>query len=264
MWNSGTEGIASKGSEYSDTSGKVWSVYLSEADKQDKALAENWKGDTEGILIFTGLFAATVAAFIIESYKKLSSDSGEATVLLLDQVSQQLFALSNGTSPPPPLYTESSFRPTSSAIRVNILWFLSLTLSLTCALAATLMQQWARRYLQLAQAQTTLYKRARTRAYLFEGVQAFRLSQAVEAVPALLHVAVFLFFAGLVEFLFSINIIVARVVFVVICFFGGTYILLTFLPNVRPNCPTGRPSAGIRTNGSSLLPQLRCFSYLPA
>ncbi|KAI0290940.1 hypothetical protein B0F90DRAFT_443311 [Multifurca ochricompacta] len=93
----GLQGSASKGSEYSDTSGKVWSVYFSEVDKQDKALAENWKGDTEGILIFTGLFAATVAAFIIESYKKLSSDSGEATVLLLNQVSQQLFALSNGT-----------------------------------------------------------------------------------------------------------------------------------------------------------------------
>ena len=36
----------------SDTSGKVWSVYLSEADKHDKALADNWKGDSEGILIF--------------------------------------------------------------------------------------------------------------------------------------------------------------------------------------------------------------------
>jgi hypothetical protein len=55
------------------------------------------------------------------------------------------------------------------------------------------MQQWARRYLQQAQAQTTLYKRARTREYSFQGAQAFRLSQAVEAVPALLHVAVFLF-----------------------------------------------------------------------
>jgi hypothetical protein len=40
---------ASKGD---DTSGKVWSVYLSEAERQDRALAENWKGDTEGILIF--------------------------------------------------------------------------------------------------------------------------------------------------------------------------------------------------------------------
>ena len=80
------------------------------------------------------------------------------------------------------------------------------------------MQQWARRYLQQAQAQTTLYKRARTREYLFQGVQAFRLSQAVEAVPALLHVAVFLFFAGLaglaglVDFLFSIDTTVGRVI----------------------------------------------------
>lgn len=40
------------GAEYSNASGKVWSVYLNEADKQDTALAENWKGDTEGILIF--------------------------------------------------------------------------------------------------------------------------------------------------------------------------------------------------------------------
>ena len=103
------------------------------------------------------------------------------------------------------------------------------------------MQQWARRYLQQAQAQTTLYKRARTREYLFQGVQVFRLSQAVEAVPALLHVAVFLFFAGLVEFLFPIDSTVGRVILGVMCFFGAIYVLLTFLPNIRPNCPYRTP-----------------------
>ena len=36
----------------SDTSGKVWSAYLSEAERQDRALVENWMGDTEAILIF--------------------------------------------------------------------------------------------------------------------------------------------------------------------------------------------------------------------
>jgi hypothetical protein len=103
------------------------------------------------------------------------------------------------------------------------------------------MQQWARRYLQQAQAQTTLYKRARTREYLFEGVQAFRLSQAVEAVPALLHIAVFLFFAGLVDFLFSIDSAIGRIILGLICFFGGIYVFLTFLPNLRPNCPYRTP-----------------------
>jgi hypothetical protein len=55
------------------------------------------------------------------------------------------------------------------------------------------MPLWTRRYLQQAQTQTTLYERARTREYLFEGVQAFRLSQALKALPALLYIAAFLF-----------------------------------------------------------------------
>ena len=183
-----------------------------------------------------------MAAFIIESYQQLSPDPSAATVQLLNQISQQIFALSNGTqiTAPPPI-SDAPFRPTPSAIRVNILWFLSLTLSLICALAATLMQQWARRYLQLAQSQTALHKRARTRAYLFEGVQMFRLSQAVEGVPALLHVSVFLFFAGLIDFLFSINDVVARAMFGVIVFSAAIYLILTFLPNVRPNCPYRTP-----------------------
>lgn len=33
-------------------SGKIWSVYVSEAEKEDRALAEGWKGDMEGLLIF--------------------------------------------------------------------------------------------------------------------------------------------------------------------------------------------------------------------
>ena len=183
-----------------------------------------------------------MAAFIIESYQQLSPDPSAATVQLLSQISQQISTLSNGTQIPTlPSFSDASFTPTSSALRVNILWFLSLTLSLTCALAATLMQQWARRYLQLAQSQTALHKRARTRAYLFEGVQTFRLSQAVEAVPAVLHVSVILFFAGLVDFLFSINDVVARTMFGVTIFSGAIYLLLTFLPNVRPNCPYRTP-----------------------
>lgn len=120
----------------------------------------------------TGLLAATVAVSIIESYKLLSPDTGSAAALLQNQISQQLSALSDGAQiPSPSLYSDLSFRPTSS-IHINILWFLSLTLNLICAHAVTLMQQWARRYLQLMQAQTTLHKCARTRECLFEGVQA--------------------------------------------------------------------------------------------
>ncbi|TDL24018.1 hypothetical protein BD410DRAFT_720064, partial [Rickenella mellea] len=126
----------------------MWSLYNAEAAKFDKALVESWKGDMEGILIFAGLFSASVTTFIIESYKKLSPDSGDMTVALLAQISSQLVAISNGTnlnivSPSPP---NIPFRPKASVVSVNVLWFLSLTLGLVCALSATMVQQWARNY----------------------------------------------------------------------------------------------------------------------
>lgn len=94
-----------------------------------------------------GLFSASVTAFIVESYKTLKPDSGDMTVTLLMQISQQLDGSSNG-SPKNALKSPDIFIPTSSAIRVNLFWFLSLCFGLACALAATLVEQWARNYLQ--------------------------------------------------------------------------------------------------------------------
>ncbi|KAH8983946.1 hypothetical protein EDB86DRAFT_2746910, partial [Lactarius hatsudake] len=217
---------------------KLFSVYLSQADKFDKEQSESWKGDTEGILVFvsdsfafqTGLFSATVAAFIIESYKQLQPNSSDTTVLLLAQISQQLAALSNGTSISIPFTLPSqTFRPSASAVRVNTLWFLSLTLSLTCALLATLMQQWVRRYLQVSQRWYGPYKRARIRTFFAEGVERFGLPRAVEALPALLHASVFLFFAGLVDFLANINHKVAISLISAVAIGASAYFLCTAL-----------------------------------
>ena len=77
----------------------------------------------------TGVFSATVAAFLIESYKTLKPDPGEVTVRLLQQVTQQLAAISNGTQLALP--TSDPFIPKPYAIHVNIMWFLSLCISLS-------------------------------------------------------------------------------------------------------------------------------------
>ncbi|KAJ7278792.1 hypothetical protein C8J57DRAFT_1027799, partial [Mycena rebaudengoi] len=77
---------------------KPWAVYVSEAEKYDKALVESWKNDMGGMLIFAGLFSASLTAFLIESYKTLSPDSGDTTVLLLSQISLQLAASANGST----------------------------------------------------------------------------------------------------------------------------------------------------------------------
>ena len=33
----------------------MWAVYVSEAEKYDKALVESWRGDMDGMLIFVGI-----------------------------------------------------------------------------------------------------------------------------------------------------------------------------------------------------------------
>ncbi|KAI0273364.1 hypothetical protein BC834DRAFT_787880, partial [Gloeopeniophorella convolvens] len=185
-----------------------WGLYLSQADKFDREQSENWMGDTGDILVFTGLFSATVATFIAISFQDLQPDSGDTSVLLLLQISQQLAALSNGTSFPvsSSIPGQSDFKPSASAVRVNILWFISLSLSLACALMATLMQQWLRRFTQAPNRRPYApAKRARIRAFFVDGVDKSHLDIALEVLVVLLHASVMFFYAGLVDSLFNVN-----------------------------------------------------------
>lgn len=102
-----------------------------------------WKGLTS--YAKAGLFSASVTAFIIEGYAGLMPDPNATTLVLLQQISQQLAgnAVQNQTLKP------ESFSPTSSALRVNAVWFLSLCLAITCALAAILVQQWWLCFIQI-------------------------------------------------------------------------------------------------------------------
>ncbi|KAI9447581.1 hypothetical protein H4582DRAFT_10154 [Lactarius indigo] len=231
---------------HGDPSDGLWSMYLTEAEKQDKEVTETWKGDTDGILVFTGLFSATVASFIIESYHNLSPNSGDTTNTLLTQISGQLFNISNGI-PLTIVVAQSSqpFKPTASAVRVNVLWFLSLVLSLSCALSATLMQQWARRYQELAQRRGATHRRGRMRAYIFDGITRFEMGRAVATMPTLLHISVFLFFIGLVDFLFPIYATVAYATLGCIVVFALAYAILTILPNIFLNCPYATPLSSL-------------------
>ncbi|KAJ6544743.1 hypothetical protein B0H10DRAFT_1853406, partial [Mycena sp. CBHHK59/15] len=80
-----------------------------------------------------------VMAFLIESYRNLTPDLESTTVLLLNQISHQLAARANRTTvtlPMPALFT-----PAWTLLPCNGLWFVSLALSLMCALVATLLVQ---------------------------------------------------------------------------------------------------------------------------
>jgi uncharacterized protein DUF6535 len=186
----------------------------------------------------TGLFSATVGIFIIEFYKKLSPDSGAQTVALLGQMSQQLANFPNGNYSSAPIQPPP---PSASIIWVNAMWLMSLVLSLTSALIATLLQHWARRYIETINTPSEPSSRARVRSFLFLGTEFYKMRVLVEIVPTFLHLSLFLFFAGLVIVFHTINTKVAIAVDVSVGLFALAYILLSIIPCFDMKCPYRTP-----------------------
>ena len=134
-----------------------------------------------------------------------------------------------------------AFSPPTYAVWVNALWFLSLVISLTCALLATLLQQWARKYLKVTQSRYSPHKRARIRAFLSEGVEKLLILWTVEALPTLLHISLFLFFAGLVVFLWDVNLTIFKLVLSLVGVCTALYGSITVMPVFRHDSPYHTP-----------------------
>ncbi|KAJ7930606.1 hypothetical protein B0H13DRAFT_2532944, partial [Mycena leptocephala] len=219
---------------------KLWAVYVSEAEKYDKALVETWKSDMEGLLIFVrnvfiaisrnsqaALFSAILTAFLIESYRSLNPDSGDLTVKLLAQISQQIAASASGSTFN---VTQSiPFTPAPASLVCNGLWFISLGFSLACALIATLVQQWSRDFLHRADMRSAPIIRARIFSYLYYGLKRFQMHTVVEIIPLLLHASLFLFFCGLTVFLIPVNRIMMIIAAVVLFIVASVYSVFTLL-----------------------------------
>ena len=145
-----------------------------------KLLKQLWFILISNSLVYTPL--------IVESYKSFIPTTGDSmhTVLLLQQISQQLAGISNSsTNTALPSYPLC--QPTPSTV-------LSLCFGLACALTATFVQQWACNCLQAIERRPAPHKKARTRAFLCGGMKSFGMTIIVDGIPTLLHIAVFLFF----------------------------------------------------------------------
>ncbi|KAA1477635.1 hypothetical protein DENSPDRAFT_616924 [Dentipellis sp. KUC8613] len=245
------ENISQKAQDYDERAANLWSVYVQEAESHDRALIETWKDDMEGIIIFAGLYSASLTAFLVESYQNLQPDPAQETVFLLNQsvsllaqISQQLGP--NGSNVPIGLpQSLPAFSPQPSDVRVNVFWFMSLVFSLGAALAATIVQQWVRDYMHVFQRYNNSLKRARVRQFLYEGAVGWNMSIVVDGIPALIHISLFLFFIGLSDFLFSLNHIVAIMTTLMIAFCGLAYIWSMVSPVLYAQSPYQTPLTGI-------------------
>ena len=233
-------------------------MYLEMATEEDKKMVEDWKADADGILIFvrlyplswcftptqwsqTGLFSAAVASFISVSIQDIQQNPQDTSNFYLSNIYQTLADPNGSNTPTSPLPSPPSFSPPSHAIWVNALWFMSLVISLTCALLATLLQQWARRYLKITQSRYSPHKRARIRAFFAEGVEKCLLPWTVDALPTLLHISLFLFFTGLVVFLCNVNLTIFKLVLSWVGLCVALYGCITCMPIIRHDSPYYTP-----------------------
>ncbi|CAK5263424.1 unnamed protein product [Mycena citricolor] len=191
----------------------------------------------DGLLIFAGLFSGVVTTFLIESYKLLNPDSGSQTVVLLSQtvallsqISRQLENTNNSTAVAEALPPPAAFSPPTASLFCNALWFTSLALSLSCALVATLVKQWAQEFPHRTAMFPTIFTQSRMYMYLHDGLLRFHMHSIVRTPLLFLHGALVLFFAGLVAFLVPVNGIVTYLFSALLLVFVSVYTVFTLHP----------------------------------
>ena len=170
----------------------------------------------------------------------LKSNSQDTSASHFNNTQQPLIGTT--TSHPSIHPKPSPSSPPTSAVWANILLLLSLILNLYCALLATLLYQWASRYLGFTQQpETDPHEAARVRAFFFDGVDKCHVTRIVEALPTLLHISICFFFAGLLVWLSNIDhrVFLAMVVCAVLS--AVTYLWFTLSPIFRPNSPFYAP-----------------------
>ncbi|KAN0135182.1 hypothetical protein V8E53_007073 [Lactarius tabidus] len=239
--------------DFNDSANSLWALHLEEAKSHDEARIHSLKDDMDTVLIFAGLFSAALTSFLIDSVNSLQVDPAkqmvyyqQQNVALLARISKQVASIAPQVSipsTPPPPYPD--FSPSSSDVRVNAFWFMSLIFSLVAALLATLVQQWVRDYMHVFQRYSNPLKGARLRQYLYEGVEGWYMPRVARAVPGLVHISLFLFFAGLVDSLLATYTTVGVTTTIPIAICSSLYVLSTFAPAINPQCPFRNPFAGL-------------------
>ncbi|EIN08435.1 hypothetical protein PUNSTDRAFT_24199, partial [Punctularia strigosozonata HHB-11173 SS5] len=124
-----------------------WAHVYERLEKHDRDMIKGYSEDIDSLLIFAGLFSAVLTAFLVEAYTQLQPDNTQISVQLLADISIQLRQISTSQTAPASADSNSTripFHAEPHVVAVNILWFLSLNLSLASALLGIFIKQWLR------------------------------------------------------------------------------------------------------------------------
>ncbi|KAJ7834586.1 hypothetical protein B0H14DRAFT_2314485, partial [Mycena olivaceomarginata] len=212
----------------------VWKLYMDLAKEFDKNLAELFSSDLDPLLIFAGLFSAILSAFLIEIRKGLQEDLQSVTNNLLTVLIQSQHNSTAAEIPP-----SSTFVPTLSSRWVNGLWFTSLVFSLISALGASVAKGWVTQFSPNVSGSS--WSDVSLHCERLRDLERWCLTMIIECLPILIHIAFFLFAAGLVVLLFNDDLPIAIVVLVLTAVVGAAYIGNSIVSAYYLNSPLRTP-----------------------
>jgi hypothetical protein len=170
-------------------------------------------------------------ALIIESYQDLKAEPTSRTEQLLEAL---LTRNATATIDPPPA---AQFSPSALVVVTNALFFLSLSFSLFASLGALLVKQWAREVFRGLDAIGSAQSRAREHFQRVQGVYSGRFPEIIDSIPMILHFSLFLFFTGLLCWLYKVNHIIHNIILAITILGLLLYLVMAIIPVYRPNAP---------------------------
>ncbi|KAG9123756.1 hypothetical protein FRC07_014048, partial [Ceratobasidium sp. 392] len=151
---------------------RVWKTYVREADKQDKEMVDGRN------------------KFVIESLGDLKPDPAESsarTLLVISRTLANMAGNNSATLPVQPDLDDPEFSPSGNAVLVNILWFLSLSLSVAVSLIAMLAKDWCYKF--MSGRSGPAYVQARQRQRRWNGVEKWKMAEVLTYLPGALHLS---------------------------------------------------------------------------
>ncbi|KAG9086824.1 hypothetical protein FS749_003346, partial [Ceratobasidium sp. UAMH 11750] len=169
----------------------IWQVYVKETDREDEELVDGWHKSLDVLLIFAALFSAISTAFVGISSQSLQQNPADASAQTLLVISQTLLTMSSGgsanSSSSVTNQASAGFKPSRSAVLVNALWFLSLSLSVAVSLVAMLAKEWCHAFMSGRAGET--YERARLRQRRWNEIERLKMMDVLTLLPLLMHLA---------------------------------------------------------------------------
>lgn len=179
-----------------------------------------------------------VTAFVAISIPDLKEDQGERSAQLLERISMQL-SIAPGTLNASLLPSPPQFTVDIEDVRINVLWVISLTLSLMAAFFTITAQQWIR-HLPLPR-QMSIQDAVRLRQFRHDGMVKWQIPTIISLLPVLVQLSVICFLAGLLLYLRSINQTVAVIFAAITGPLVFCFVIASLCPIIWPSCPYKSP-----------------------